>query len=110
MESQELHRFKTIILELYKSFPQGLFGEEIIKMAIITEEMREELVNKGILYKTKLGDKNYYTLGANGLNLVSSWKMEELTDETKRLNQWVLILSVIVVFLTIIQILLIAKT
>lgn len=98
MESKELRRFKAIILELYKSFPEGLLIEEIIKTSIITEEMREELVKKGILYKTKMDNKNYYTLGANGLSLVSSWKMEKLT--------WIAtVFGVIVIILTIIQIL-----
>ncbi len=99
MESRELRRFKSIILELHKSFPNGLFGEEIVKLSVITQEMRDELVNRGIFYKTVMGDKSYYTLGANGLSLVSSWKMEELTEKIRGLTKGVIVLTVIAIVL-----------
>lgn len=95
----DIEKFKKTISDLYKMFPNGSSESEIIRESVVTKKMRDELVNKGVLCEEKSVSngkhKTWYTLGCHGLSLVSSWKMEELTDKIKFLTYLMMALNVI---------------
>jgi len=98
MEEIDAKTFKTLVLELHKMFPNGSCAEDVLKKVVVSEEMLFELVNRGVLFREDMGDKWYYTLNVNGLNLVSSWRMEDLTEQIKK---WTWVVAVLTGFLII---------
>lgn len=101
-EKLEVSKFKKLIKEMYKGFPNYYyFG--MVEQNIPNEEIREEVIDQKILVKLKgkHNDKqDKYILGMNGLNLVNSWKNEELANRMKNLT-WVLVfLTAVLTILT----------
>ena len=92
--------FKDIMLGLYQLFPNSRFDESYFKNKIsITDTEMKQLIEKGYLCREKVGNKYTYSLGVNGLNLISAWKVEEMTKSIKRLT-WAIVLLTLVLILS----------
>jgi len=102
----ENKKFKKLIKKLYKYFPNGQIIEDEIKKVIISEKMRNQLINNSFLIKESIilegKEKFYYSLGPNSLTLVSSWETEELTKKMKNLTYWIIVLTGISILLALI--------
>jgi len=81
MKTQELieiDKFKELILDMYRGFPNWrYFG--MVEAVIKSEEDRTRLIKSGFLVREKSTKVFQYSLGPNSLSLVSAWKTEELT-------------------------------
>lgn len=96
----EVEGFKKLLLDMYKGFPNW-FYREMVESVVKTEEMREELIKQGVLFRTKMDGKFFYSLGPNGLGLVSSWKNEELTSKMIKLTFVIAVLTVVLIAFTL---------
>jgi hypothetical protein len=97
-EEIAVDEFKDLILEMYKGFPKYIFYGKVEKI-IVTDEMREKLVNEGFLIRDSYlenGERHVgYMLGPAALPLVSSWKNEELANKIKLLTFAILVFTVV---------------
>ncbi len=102
----EVERFKKLIREMYRGFPNWQY-RKMVEDVIITDEMRKSLLDSKFLLKEKHvqngQEYDIYMLGPSALNLVSAWETEDLTKSIKRLTWTVLIMTGISLVLLIIQ-------
>lgn len=101
--SYDSEKFKELVLEMYRGFPNTFFSEKTIKETIRTEHVFNTLLKDGFFIKESTIDMknkktNYYSLGTHALPLVSSWMNE-------RLSYLVLIMTCVLIVLTVIIIL-----
>lgn len=99
-------KFKDLIINMYKYFPDSRYSNLIVHKIIKTEKDRLSLVNQGYLIVEEHSDranKFWYGLGPNGINLVNAWKTEKLTNEIKILTKALLLLTGVLVVLTVLQ-------
>ena len=67
----EPDKFKELILDMYRGFPNWrYFG--MVEKVVVTEEDRNQLEKRGFLIKEKTSEGNRYALGSNSLVLVSA--------------------------------------
>jgi len=99
---ENIKDFKDLIQTMYKYFPNSSVKENIVRKVIFTEDEINHLVNNGFLNKYNIINKNkkenWYSLGANSINLINSWKMEKLTH-------WIMGLTFITIIISIISLL-----
>ena len=104
----QVEKFKKMILDMYKGFPNTVYSEGDVKQVIVGGDARKKLVEKGFLmeeiYIDEKGKHLNYMLGPNALILVSSWKNEELAKWIKNLTIFLIGLTALLVILTILTI------
>lgn len=97
--AQQPKKFRELIEEMYSGFPNIRTHEERIKKAIVTEEDISNLVKRGYFIEESYrhGDKEgkRYGLGPNALNLISSWRNEELAAKIVNLTYAVFLLGIL---------------
>jgi len=103
-EKIEVEKFKELILDMYRGFPNYRFYG-MVEAVIKTEEDRNHLIKHGFLIKEKTDKVNQYGLWPNSLPLVSAWKTEQLTKQINYLTWAILFLSIVILVVTIIGIL-----
>ena len=107
--AQQTEKFKWLIKEMYKRFPNIRISENRIKEVIVTKEDRDSLVQHGYFIREPMvsGDEEgfQYGLGPNSLNLITSWKNEELTKKIVFLTVAFLTVGVLTLFATIVNVL-----
>ncbi len=94
-EEIEVEKFKKLIKDMYKGFPNWVYHERLI--SIINKDMIDHLVENKFLIKWTPKDpaeQRVYSLGVNALPLVSSWQIEVLTS-------WLIVLTIVLLILTI---------
>ncbi len=100
-EELDVNKFKELINEMYKSFPNAIYAEDKINEVVKTDIMREHLVKTGVLlkelYKSGAKTKNQYFLGENALHLISAWRTEKLTENIKYLTFWLIFLTILLI-------------
>jgi hypothetical protein len=100
-------KFRELIKDMYKGFPNLRVHEDRIKEVVITEEDRTALVDHGFFIRElhSSGGKEYYeyALGPNSLNLISAWKTEELNETIIKMNVAVVLLASLTVFVSIVN-------
>ena len=110
-----ISEFKKLINEMYRGFPNYVYPLNID--AVISDlDVKQTLIDQGLLVKigrsihvqpnSKPSEQELYMLGTNGLNLVNSWKIEELTKKLNTLTYVLVGLTVIIVILTLILVVL----
>ena len=103
-EKIEVEKFKELILDMYRGFPNYRFYG-MVESVIRTEEDRKRLIKHGFLIKEKTDKGDQYGLGPNSLPLVSARKTEQLTKQINYLTWAILFLSIVILVVTIIGIL-----
>ncbi len=78
-EKIEVEKFKNLFMDMYRGFPNWRY-REMLEKVVVTENDRKQLVKHGFLLEEKTQTKQY-SLGPNGLLLVNSWKVEEMTNK-----------------------------
>ena len=100
-------KFRELIKDMYKGFPNLRLHEDRIKEVVITEEVRTALVDHGFFIRephSSMGKEYYeYALGPNSLNLISAWKTEELNETIIKMNVAVVLLASLTVFVSIVN-------
>ncbi len=98
----EVEKFKKLILDMYRGFPNWkYFG--MVEQTIKDKKDIDQLVKSGILVRIKSKQSNpqirtLFGLGPNGLLLVNSWKMEDLTKKLL----WLTAVMIVLVLLQIV--------
>ena len=110
-EKVDVEKFKKLIKEMYKGFPNFEYRGMVEKI-ITTEKVREELEKAKFLIKEEFADRegnlyNMYMLGPSALPLISAWKTEDLTKKIKTLTIWILVITGIALLINIINLFLI---
>ena len=76
-------KVKKLFFDLWKIFPNSVYEEKVIREIIITQHVRDQLVEQKFLYKEpyKAGENEgcWYGIGGNGINLVIAWETQKLT-------------------------------
>ncbi|MFH1365040.1 MAG: hypothetical protein ABIH28_00455 [archaeon] len=102
----EVNKFKKLIREMYRGFPNWQF-RKMVEEVIVTDEMRNALIDAKFLMKEEhvADGKKYdvYMLGPNALSLVSTWETEDLTKSIRKLTLAVIIMTGISLCLLILQ-------
>lgn len=102
-------KVKELFFDLWKIFPNGFYREEKIEKIIVTQAVRDQLVNQGFLYKEahkaeeNEGNCTWYSLGGNGINLIIAWEIQKVLKES---NKQAYTVNLVLTFLTIILIIL----
>lgn len=106
-ELTDLKDFKSLLNEMYETYPNTFSSEELVQPIIRSEEVSNKLVEHGILYSyisNDQGKKRYfYGLGPNGLQLISAWKTEELTRRMTALTFLITVLSILTAMIALIK-------
>jgi hypothetical protein len=93
------NEFRDLFERMYNYFPNGRISEDVVHRVIVTNNDRKFLVKHGFLIVEESIEngkrKKYYNIGPNALQLIISWKTEKLT-------YLLVILTVLLVFLSII--------
>lgn len=102
----QTEKFRELIKEMYKGFPNIRTSENLVKQVIVTEKDRDALVQRGYLIKedhvANGKTSSYYGLGPNSLSLISAWKSEELNERIMKMNVAVVLLASLTVFVSIV--------
>mgnify|MGYP001585050644 CR=1 FL=1 len=89
MNNQDIvENFKDVVLDMHRGIPQQYYFGYLEKL-IPNEEIRKYFFDNGVFVKSRHKHQNgqdQYFLGINGIILANSYKMERLSDETRRLN------------------------
>lgn len=105
----DVERFKNMIFEMYKGFPNMYYSESEIKNVIVGWDVRKTLIKEGYFIEDTYWDTQKkkhvcYTLGPNALVLVSSWINEKIARQIKYLNLILISLTFALIILSIIAI------
>ncbi len=88
-EKVEANRFKKLILDMYRGFPNFQYSG-MVEQVVITQDVRDKLADGGFLIKennaSDYGESEIYMLGPNALALVSAWNTEDLTRQIRILT------------------------
>ena len=87
----EVDKFKNLIMDMYRGYPNWEY-HGLVEKVVIMEEARNELIKSGVLIKaiptiSNGKEVDHWMIGPNALSLVSSWKTEELANKTFELNK-----------------------
>ncbi len=91
-------KFEILFRELYDVFPNGSKSKNVLDRVIVTDNVKNSLVENGFLIEQAVAeregeDKVWYTLGPQGVLLVNSWNVEELTQKMTNLTYFMAILT-----------------
>lgn len=91
--------FRELFEKLYDGFPNGRLSEDVVREVIVTNEDTKFLVEHGYLLEEQHQVDGTtvmkYNLGPEGLNLISSWRMEDLTQKMAHLTYLIAALTVV---------------
>jgi len=97
-------KVKKLFFDLWKIFPNSTYEEKEIKKIIITQEVRDQLVKQGFLYKEAYrkgeDEGNWYGLGGNGIALVTAWETQK---QNYRFNLILIFLTALLTILTVVM-------
>ncbi len=85
--------FKTLVKDMHRGFPR--FRYYNVEQKIPTESDRQNLIKHGFFLEETMDGKKVYSLGPNGLLLVSAWKMEDLTNRLLLLTLMMALVSIL---------------
>jgi len=101
----EVRKFKKLILDMYRGFPNWRYHGMVEKI-IKTEEDRKQLIDQGYLIREPNLGKYTYGLGANALLLVNAWKMEQGSKLTAELTKGIYTFTIFLIAIALLQIVL----
>ncbi|PSG99096.1 MAG: hypothetical protein BRC29_03140 [Nanohaloarchaea archaeon SW_7_43_1] len=99
--------FEGLIRSLYSVFPNGSKSKKVLDEIIVADNVKDDLVENGYLVEHPVRgeggeDKKWYTLGPQGILLINSWNIKELTKKTAYLTYLIAFLTFLnLIFLTI---------
>lgn len=102
MEEEDT-KIKKLFLKMYKGFPNVRFDEKLIHDIVKTKEDRDYFEKHGFLLKEKVKygmlEKEQYSLGPNALELISSWKSEEVNNKMFKIAIGTLVITILMFFI-----------
>lgn len=90
--------FRNLLKTLWKDYPNETYKETEVNNIIRIQEVRKQLIDEKVLRTEKHGNSKgdeflHYGLGATGLQLVSGWKTEELSEIAIKLSMLAILLG-----------------
>lgn len=104
-EEDESENIKKLFLDMFRGFPNWRY-RGMVEKVIVAEKDRELLIKHGYLDKEKIDDNWHYFLGPNALPLISAWKTEQVNEEMRKQNKYLLSLTSLITTLTIVLVML----
>lgn len=110
LKSYELNKFKKMILEMHKGFPNSFYFDKIEEV-VRTQDIRNNLVESNVLTTSLCmiddEDQEGYALGVNGLILANNYLTERQTLKMINLTKYIASLTIAMLLLVSLQVALI---
>jgi len=84
-EGIEVTKFKKVVLDMYRGFPNYIYYGNLDEL-VTSPGMMDHLVANGFFIGVR-GRENAWRLGATALPLVSAWKSEEYARKSLQLSK-----------------------